>query len=49
MVAEYADVFEPLVMPAERDTMHQIESEPGSEPPFMRQYCISAAEVAEVW
>ena len=49
MVAEYADVFELPGMPAERDTVHRIKVEPGSEPPFRQQYCISAAELMEVW
>ena len=49
MVAKYADVFEPPVMPAERDTVHCIKVEPGSEPPFRQQYRISAAELPEVW
>ena len=48
LVAEYADVFEPPGMPAERDTVHRIELEPGSVPPFRRQYRVSAAELAEV-
>ena len=34
VVAEYADMFEPSGMPANRETMHRIEVEPGSEPPF---------------
>ena len=34
MVAEYADVFEPPGMPADRNTVHCIKVEPGSEPPF---------------
>ena len=49
VVAEYADMFEPPGMPAERDTMHRIKVEPGSEPPFRQQYRISAAELPEVW
>ena len=48
VVAEYTDMFEPLGMPAERDTVHCSEVEPGSEPPFRQQYCISPAELAEV-
>ena len=48
MVAEYADVFESPGMPAERDTVHRIKVEPGSEPPFRQQYRVSAAELAEV-
>ena len=48
MVAEYADMFEPPGMPAERDTVQRIEVEPGSEPPFRQQYCVSAAELVEV-
>ena len=34
MVAEYIDVFEPRGIPAERDTLHRIKVEPGSEPPY---------------
>ena len=49
VVAEYADTFEPPGMPAERDTVHCIKMEPGSEPKFSQQYCVSAAELAEVW
>ena len=49
MVAEYADVFEPPGMPAERDTVHRTKVEPGSEPLFRQQYRVSAAELAEVW
>ena len=30
VVAEYADAFEPPVMPAERDTVHCIKVKPGS-------------------
>ena len=41
MVAEYADVFELPGMPADRDTMHHIKVEPGSEPPFRQQYRVS--------
>ena len=32
VVAEYSDVFEPPGMPADRDTVHHIELEPGSVP-----------------
>ena len=48
MVAEYADVFEPPGMPADRETMHCIKVEPGSELPFRQQYRVFAAELAEV-
>ena len=48
IVTEYSDVFEPPGMPAERDTVHRIELEPGSVPPYKRQYRVSAAELAEV-
>ena len=48
MVAEYADMFEPPGMPADRDTVHHIEVEPGSEPMFRQQYRVSAAELAKV-
>ena len=36
IVSEYSDVFEPPGMPAHRDTVHHIELEPGSVPPFRR-------------
>ena len=48
IVTEYSDVFEPPGMPAERDTVHRIKLEPGSVPPYKRQYRVSAAELAEV-
>ena len=48
IVAEYSDVFEPLGMSAERDTVHRIKLEPGSVPLYKRQYRVSAAELAEV-
>ena len=48
VVAEYADLFALPGMPAERDTVHRMEVEPGSEPPFRQQYCVSAAELVEV-
>ena len=48
VVAEYANVFEPPGMPAERDTMHHIKVEPGSEPFLRKQYCVAAAELVEV-
>ena len=48
IIAEYSDVFEPPGMPAERDTVHRIKLEPGSVPPYMRQYRVSTAELAEV-
>ena len=34
LVEEYSDVFEPPGMPAERDIVHKIELEPGSQPPY---------------
>ena len=37
LVAEYTDVFEPPGMPAEHNTVHRIELEPGSVPPFWHQ------------
>ena len=49
VVAEYADMFELPGMPANWETVHCIEVEPGYEPLFRRQYCVSAAELAEVW
>ena len=49
VVAEYADMFEPPGMPADRDTMHRIKVQPGSEPLFRQQYLVSAAELAEFW
>ena len=48
IITEYSNVFEPPGMPAERDTVHQIKLEPGSVPPYKRQYRVSAAELAEV-
>ena len=36
LVEEYSDVFEPPGMPAERDIVHKIELEPGSQPPYQR-------------
>ena len=48
VVAEYADVFEPPGMPADRDAVHCIKGEPGSESAFRWQYRVSAAELAEV-
>ena len=49
VVAEYADMFELPGMPADRDTVHRIKVEPGSEPLFRQQYRISAAKLVEVW
>ena len=34
LVEEYSDVFEPPGMPAERDIVHKIKLEPGSQPPY---------------
>ena len=34
LVEEYSDVFKPPGMPAERDIVHKIELEPGSQPPY---------------
>ena len=34
IVDEYADIFEPPGMPAERDIVHKIELKPGSQPPY---------------
>ena len=48
MVAECTDVLESAGMPADRDTVHRIKVEPGSELPFRQQYCISAAKLMEV-
>ena len=48
VVAEYADVFEPPGMPADREAVHCIKMEPSSEPPLRQQYRIAAAELAEV-
>ena len=48
VVAEYADVFEPPEMPAERDTVHCIKVEHGWEPPYRQQYHVSAAKLVEV-
>ena len=41
-------MFEPTGMPAEHDTVHQIELEPGSVPPYKQQYRVSATELVEV-
>ena len=49
LVAEYANVFEPPGMPAERDTVHRIKVQLGSGPPYRQQYCISAAKIMEIW
>ena len=38
LVIEYSDVFEPPGMPVERAIDHKIELEPGSTPPYRRQY-----------
>ena len=43
VVAEYADMFEPPGMPADRETVHRIKVELASEPPFRQQYRVSAA------
>ena len=48
IVNEYSDVFEPPGMPAECDTVHQIELKPSSVPPYKRQYRVSTGELAEV-
>ena len=48
IIAEYSDFFEALGMPAERDTVHEIELYPGSVPLYKQQYRVSAAELAEV-
>ena len=48
VVAEYADMLEPPGMPAERDTVHCIKVEPGSESLCRQQYPVSAAELVEV-
>ena len=45
LVAEFADVFEPPGMPAERKTMCRIKLEPGAMPPFRHQYRVSAAKL----
>ena len=48
IINEHSDGFEPPGMPAKHDTVHQIELEPGSVPPYKWQYRVSAAELAEV-
>ena len=48
LVTEYSDVFEPPGMPVERAIDYKIELEPGATPPYRHQYCVSAAELAEV-
>ena len=49
MVTEYSDVFETPGMPVEHAIDHKVELEAGATPPYHRQYCVSAAELAEVW
>ena len=39
----------PPGMPVECEIDHKIELEPGAAPPYHCQYCISAAQLAEVW
>ena len=34
LVAKFHDIFDPLGMPVERDTMHQIELFPNAEPHY---------------
>ena len=41
-------MFEPPGMPVEREIDHKIKRESGATPPYRCQYCISAAELAEV-
>ena len=36
LIDEYSDVFEPPGMPAERDIVHRIELQPGSQPSYQR-------------
>ena len=48
IINEYSDVFEPPGMPAEHYTVHRIKLEPGSVPPYKRQYRVSTAKLAEV-
>ena len=48
IIAEYSNVFKPPGMPAECNTVHRIELEPGSVPPYKRQYRVSTAELVEV-
>ena len=48
MVTEYSDVFKPPGMPVECAINHKIELEPGAIPPYHCQYCVSAAELAEI-
>ena len=45
---KYSDIVEPPGMPSERDIVHRIKLEPGSQPPYQCQYRISAAKLAEV-
>ena len=48
MVAEFHNIFDPLGMPVERDTVHQIELLYNAEPYYRCKYRMSAAESAEV-
>ena len=41
-------MFEPPGIPVERAIDHKIELEPGAKPPYHRQYCVSAVELAKV-
>ena len=45
---KYADVFEPLGFPAKLEIDHDLELLPGATPQYCCQYCVSAAESAEV-
>ena len=48
LVQESHDIFNPLGMPVDRDTVHHIELLPNAKPHYRRQYRMSAPESAEV-
>ena len=48
LVQEFHNIFDPLGMPVDRDTVHYIELLPNAEPHYRRQYRMYAAESAEV-
>ena len=48
LVIEYSNVFKPPGIPVEHEIDDKIELEPGAAPLYHRQYCVSAAELAEV-
>ena len=48
LVQKFHDIFDPLGMPVDKETVHHIELLPNAEPHCRRQYRISAVESAEV-